>query len=46
MVDLFTAPSVGIDGVKEGGKEEAILAGTQPVLGAPLVESARFVWRS
>lgn len=26
LVGLFTAPSVGIDGVKEEGKEEAILA--------------------
>lgn len=42
MVGLFTAPSVGIDGVKEEGKE-AILAGTQPMWGASLVESARFV---
>jgi hypothetical protein len=33
MVGLFTAPSVGIDGVKEEGKEEAILAGTQPMWG-------------
>lgn len=31
MVGLFTAPRVGIDGVKEEGKEEAILAGTQPM---------------
>lgn len=34
MVGLFTAPSVGIDGVKEEGKEEAILAGTQPMVGS------------
>lgn len=34
MVGLFTAPRVGIDGVKEEGKEEAILAGTQPMWGA------------
>lgn len=35
MVVLFTAPSVGIDGVKEEGKE-AILAGTQANVGALL----------
>lgn len=33
MVGLFTAPSVSFDGVKEEGKEEAILAGTQPMWG-------------
>lgn len=36
MVVLFTAPSVGFGGVKEEGKEEAILAGTQPMWGALL----------
>lgn len=31
MVGLFPAPSMCTVGVKEEGKEEAILAGTQPV---------------